>query len=67
MRCKSPSAVQHLNEENVEGVTFGDEEEVVWDGKLSEMVKQAVTDEPGWGIEIHPEWLARSQYQITQS
>jgi L-alanine-DL-glutamate epimerase-like enolase superfamily enzyme len=26
----------------------------------------AVTDEPGWGIEIHPEWLARSQYQITQ-
>ena len=27
----------------------------------------AVTDEPGWGIEIHPEWLARSQYQITQS
>jgi L-alanine-DL-glutamate epimerase-like enolase superfamily enzyme len=26
-----------------------------------------VTDEPGWGIEIHPEWLARSQYQITQS
>ena len=27
----------------------------------------AVTDEPGWGIEIHPEWLARSQYQITES
>jgi L-alanine-DL-glutamate epimerase-like enolase superfamily enzyme len=26
-----------------------------------------VTDEPGWGIEIHPEWVARSQYQITQS
>jgi L-alanine-DL-glutamate epimerase-like enolase superfamily enzyme len=27
----------------------------------------AVTDEPGWGVKIHPEWLARSQYQITQS
>ena len=26
-----------------------------------------VSDLPGWGVEIHPEWLARSQYQITQS
>ncbi len=24
-----------------------------------------VTDAPGWGIEIDPEWLARSQYQIS--
>lgn len=24
-----------------------------------------VTDAPGWGIEISPDWLARSQYQIS--
>lgn len=24
-----------------------------------------VTDEPGWGIEIEPEWLARSTYEIS--
>ncbi|MEM8841181.1 MAG: mandelate racemase/muconate lactonizing enzyme family protein [Pseudomonadota bacterium] len=24
-----------------------------------------VTDAPGWGVEISPEWLARSQYQIS--
>ena len=25
-----------------------------------------VTDEPGWGVEINPEWLARSCYQISE-
>jgi L-alanine-DL-glutamate epimerase-like enolase superfamily enzyme len=25
-----------------------------------------VTDAPGWGVEIAPEWLARSQYQISE-
>ena len=24
-----------------------------------------VTDAPGWGVEISPDWLARSQYQIS--
>ncbi len=24
-----------------------------------------VSDTPGWGVEINPEWLARSQYQIS--
>ncbi len=24
-----------------------------------------VTDAPGWGVEIHPEWLSRSRYQIS--
>jgi L-alanine-DL-glutamate epimerase-like enolase superfamily enzyme len=24
-----------------------------------------VTDAPGWGVEINPEWLARSKYQIS--
>ncbi|MEM6678506.1 MAG: mandelate racemase/muconate lactonizing enzyme family protein [Pseudomonadota bacterium] len=24
-----------------------------------------VTDAPGWGVEIHPEWLARAQYRQT--
>ena len=24
-----------------------------------------VTDAPGWGVEIRPEWLAQSRYQIT--
>ncbi|PIV80224.1 MAG: mandelate racemase [Rhodobacteraceae bacterium CG17_big_fil_post_rev_8_21_14_2_50_63_15] len=27
--------------------------------------KATVTDEPGWGVEIEPEWLARSAYQIS--
>ena len=25
-----------------------------------------VTDQPGWGVEISPEWLARSQYQCSE-
>ncbi|ASP37309.1 mandelate racemase [Bacterioplanes sanyensis] len=25
-----------------------------------------VTDAPGWGVEIHPEWLAKSQYQHSE-
>jgi hypothetical protein len=24
-----------------------------------------VSDEPGWGIEIHPDWLSKAQYQIS--
>ena len=24
-----------------------------------------VTDEPGWGVDINPEWLAKSKYQIS--
>lgn len=26
-----------------------------------------VTDAPGWGVEIHPEWLAKSTYQISEA
>lgn len=33
----------------------------VRDGKVT------VTDAPGWGIEIEPEWLARSTYQISEA
>lgn len=29
--------------------------------------KAMVTDEPGWGVEIDPEWLARSTYQISEA
>ena len=25
-----------------------------------------ISDEPGWGVEIEPEWLARSQYQVSE-
>ncbi|GAB4359586.1 MAG: galactarate dehydratase [Kiloniellaceae bacterium] len=25
-----------------------------------------VTDAPGWGVEVHPEWLARSTYQVSR-
>ncbi|MNL43235.1 L-fuconate dehydratase [compost metagenome] len=28
--------------------------------------KATVTDEPGWGVEIDPEWLAKSTYQISE-
>jgi len=24
-----------------------------------------VTDRPGWGVEIHPDWLAEAQYHKT--
>lgn len=26
-----------------------------------------VSDEPGWGVEIDPEWLARSDYQVSEA
>jgi L-alanine-DL-glutamate epimerase-like enolase superfamily enzyme len=26
----------------------------------------AVSDEPGWGVEIAPEWLAKSEYQVSE-
>jgi L-alanine-DL-glutamate epimerase-like enolase superfamily enzyme len=29
--------------------------------------KATVTDEPGWGIEISPEWLAKSTYLISEA
>ena len=29
--------------------------------------KVTVKDAPGWGIDIQPEWLARSQYQISET
>ena len=25
-----------------------------------------VTDRPGWGVEISPEWLARSEYKCSE-
>ena len=28
--------------------------------------KATVTDAPGWGIEVDPEWLARSAYQVSE-
>ena len=27
----------------------------------------AVSDEPGWGIEVDPEWLAKSSYQMSEA
>lgn len=33
----------------------------VTDGRVT------VTDAPGWGVEIDPEWLARSSYQISET
>ena len=33
---------------------------LVVDGKVT------VSAEPGWGIEIEPEWLARSAYQVSE-
>ncbi|GAA4173331.1 mandelate racemase/muconate lactonizing enzyme family protein [Shinella granuli] len=29
--------------------------------------KATVTEEPGWGVEIDPEWLARSSYQMSEA
>ena len=26
-----------------------------------------VTDAPGWGVEIDPEWLARSDYRVSEA
>ena len=25
-----------------------------------------VTDAPGWGVEIHPDWLAKSEYRVSE-
>ena len=27
----------------------------------------AISGEPGWGIEIEPEWLARSRYHVSET
>lgn len=40
---------------------FGNDPYKIKDGKAF------VTDAPGWGIEIEPEWLARSTYQISEA
>jgi len=29
--------------------------------------KARVTDEPGWGVEIDPEWLAKSEYRVSEA
>ncbi len=29
--------------------------------------KATVTDTPGWGVEINPEWLAKSSYQVSEA
>lgn len=29
--------------------------------------KAMVTDAPGWGVDINPEWLARSTYQVSEA
>jgi L-alanine-DL-glutamate epimerase-like enolase superfamily enzyme len=29
--------------------------------------KASVTDQPGWGFEVNPEWLARSSYQCSEA
>lgn len=42
-----------------EGLFVTDPYEIV-DGKAT------VTDAPGWGVEISPEWLAKSEYQISE-
>jgi hypothetical protein len=26
-----------------------------------------ISGEPGWGVEIEPEWLARSRYQASEA
>jgi len=42
-----------------EGI-FADWPYAVEDGRVT------VTDRPGWGVEVSPEWLARSRYQISR-
>jgi len=27
--------------------------------------KACVTDDPGWGVEINPDWLKQAQYQVS--
>lgn len=29
--------------------------------------RATVTDEPGWGVELNPEWLARARYQVSEA
>jgi L-alanine-DL-glutamate epimerase-like enolase superfamily enzyme len=39
---------------------FADDPFKVEDGKVR------VTDAPGWGVEIHPDWLDAAQYQVSE-
>ena len=40
---------------------FVEDPYTVTNGKLT------VTDAPGWGVEIAPEWLAKSNYRVTEA
>jgi len=39
---------------------FADDPYVVTDGHV------AVTDRPGWGVEVHPDWLAGATHQVSR-
>jgi L-alanine-DL-glutamate epimerase-like enolase superfamily enzyme len=61
-----PNAGKYL-EFSIEGPDY-----YPWQEGLFRNWPYAVTDgtvtipsEPGWGVEIHPDWLARSTYQIS--
>ena len=39
---------------------FADDPYVVSDGHVT------VTDRPGWGVEVHPDWLSRATHQVSR-
>lgn len=62
-----PNAGKYL-ELSIEGLDY-----YPWQDKLFTHDPYEITDgrvtvinAPGWGVEIHPEWLARAQYQVTE-
>lgn len=61
-----PNAGKYL-EFSIEGLDYYPWQDQLFLNDPYEIVdgKATVTDAPGWGIEINPEWLAKSTYQIS--
>ena len=63
-----PNAGKYL-EFSIEGADFYPWQEGLYVRSPYDIVdgKATVTDEPGWGVEISPEWLDRSEHQISEA
>jgi len=63
-----PNAGQYL-EFAIEGADYYPWQQELFTSDPYKIVngRATVTDAPGWGVEIRPEWLAKSHYQVSRS
>jgi L-alanine-DL-glutamate epimerase-like enolase superfamily enzyme len=62
-----PNAGPYL-EFSIEGLDYYPWQDGLFVASPYEIVdgRATVTDTPGWGVDVHPEWLARSRYQASR-